>query len=597
MQRIYKIVLILSLLLNVAIIGTFGYLWASEKRNTKSQKSTIAEELDQQFWSVAVLLDMPDLKPPALQYAFFDYDPIPEFLERVKAYGIHHDAMLERARDEREKEDFRKTAIRRTWDGMFNDIPGTDVGLLMGGSSRSSNGPPNMLWFVTKIRFIDQDPLCWCIPVKPEMAKKITIVLNNKNSFNITEIFDDMIAEGQEQGEPQYPADQNFKNEPKAYRIFNTMIRTIENARTLYYESVYWFGVEGTEGREKTTYRIWLKKPHYGKMEASVHNRITGTCVVDGEFQRIFWGQKDLTFEGERYDKFNNMTYIQNTVQKGHYMSSRIAQELQAHMATLIFDPNIFYSGYDHWNDIMDGVKSHGTEVFIGETCDIIEVSYLDNERSKYFWISQNDHLPRKLIEIVRMDVNLIVKEVWSNVFVNMGIPGAMFSWTPPEGWTQYFYPELEENLLDKGTPAPDFELMSIDGNKIRLADYIGNAVLLHFWEHIHSHTMEQLSLLQRLQDEYRSEGLIVIGINTADDPDAAAKALRENGIKFINIVDPSIAAQDLRSHIYTKPTTRSANPMTYIIDKDGNIFDAWYGFEEEGEDSPENRLKPFGFE
>lgn len=589
--------LIISILLNAVIIGTFGYLWTSEQFAAKSKKSTIPEYLKGHYWSINVQLDMPDLDPPAVQYTFLDYDPIPDFLERVEAYSMHHNAMLERARNDEEKINFRKSVLRKTWDAAFNDIPGTDVGLLTGGGGRSSNGPPNMLWFVSKIVFNDKEPICWCIPIQPEMGKEITIIANKENMFDLAETFDEMIAEGQEQGKTQYPSDPNFKDDTKAHKIFDKMIKTIENAKTLYYESIYWFGPEGTETGEKTTYRLWLKKPHFAKLEASVNNRIKGTCVVDGDYQWIYWGHKELTFDAESFDKFNNTTYMQNAVHEGYYMSSRIAQELQAYMATLIFDPNIFFSGYDHWEDITDGVRSRGTEVVNGEMCDILEVSYLDNERSKYFWISQNDHLPRKLVEIVRMDVNLIIKEVWSNVFINMDIPSAIFSWSPPDGWIQYFYPELKENLLDKGTPAPDFELVAIDSNKIKLSDYVGNVVLIHFWEHIHSYTMQQLSLFQRLQDRYGNDGLIVMGINTSDDPNVATKALYENGITFINIVDPSVTVQDLRNYVYTKPTTRSANPMSYIIDRDGNVFDAWYGFVEEGDESPANRLKPLGFE
>lgn len=593
----FKTLLIISLLLNVITIGTFGYLWASEKLGAKSPKHTIREELREHFWTVNVQLDMPDLDPPAVQYAFFSYDPIPDFLERVKAYSIHYTSMLERARNEEEKEGFRKSAIKITWNGAFNDIVGTDVGLLTGGCGRSSNGPPDMLWFVTKMTFVDQDPICWSIPVKPEKGKTITIVVNKENVFNLVETFDEMIAAGQEQGETQYPADSNFKDEAKVHKIFDKMVKRIKGAKTLYYESVYWFGVEGTESREKTTYRIWLKKPHFGKMEALVNNRITGTCVVDGKFQWIYWGHKELTFEGESFEKFNNTTYMQSSIHKGYYLSGRIAQELQAHMAMLTLDPNIFFSGLAHKAEFIDGVRSHGTETVNGETCDIIEVSYLENERSHYYWVSRNDYLPRKVVGVVRMDVNLISKEIWSNVFVNMDIPDAMFSWNPPEGWTQFFYPELLENLLDKGTPAPDFELVSIDGNKVRLSDYIGKVVLLHFWEHVHSYTLEQLSFFQRLQDEYQDKGLVVIGINTSDDPSIAAISLREKGITFLNIADPSVTAQDIRNHIYTKPTTRSANPMSYIIDQDGKVFDAWYGFEEEGDESPAERLKPLGFE
>ena len=40
----------------------------------------------------------------------------------------------------------------------------------------------------------------------------------------------------------------------------------------------------------------------------------------------------------------------------------------------------------------------------------------------------------------------------------------------------------LEERLLPPGAAAPDFDLTTVDGTRLRLSDYRGNAVLLTFW-------------------------------------------------------------------------------------------------------------------
>ncbi len=75
-------------------------------------------------------------------------------------------------------------------------------------------------------------------------------------------------------------------------------------------------------------------------------------------------------------------------------------------------------------------------------------------------------------------------------------------------------------------------------------------------------------------------KGLVVLGVNTADDRKIALDYLKANDVTFPNILEASDAANQAVSQ-YETLGGMSAVPMTYVIDRDGKVADAWYGYEE----------------
>jgi hypothetical protein len=67
-------------------------------------------------------------------------------------------------------------------------------------------------------------------------------------------------------------------------------------------------------------------------------------------------------------------------------------------------------------------------------------------------------------------------------VTINSEIPTEKFVWAPPQGWQQWRLPGPEERLLKPGQVAPDFELLSADGSKIKLSDYRDKVVWFYIW-------------------------------------------------------------------------------------------------------------------
>jgi peroxiredoxin len=79
---------------------------------------------------------------------------------------------------------------------------------------------------------------------------------------------------------------------------------------------------------------------------------------------------------------------------------------------------------------------------------------------------------------------------------------------------------------------------------------------------------------------KYKDHGLVVLGFNSSDDHDKGVEFLKENKVTFPSILDNSRPADEAIEK-YETMSGRSAVPMSCILDKKGNIVEAWYGYKE----------------
>ena len=103
----------------------------------------------------------------------------------------------------------------------------------------------------------------------------------------------------------------------------------------------------------------------------------------------------------------------------------------------------------------------------------------MNGQRSWYLWLSQRDYLPRNLQQVVRVSVNHVMDEEWSSVTINSDLSDALFTWSPPEGWTEYVRQKPDDALLKPGTQAPDFELDASNGHRYRLSHLLQHSLIL----------------------------------------------------------------------------------------------------------------------
>jgi hypothetical protein len=277
-----------------------------------------------------------------------------------------------------------------------------------------------------------------------------------------------------------------FKDEPEAHGLYDKMIETMRNAKSLSYRGRCSSTGKGPE------YVIWMKKPNYFRVE-TINGRGAecGTLVGDGDYLWIYWPEwnspvspQDALRRSEAGGDENDRpeVYMKRATPLARHSIGHEVGWLRAGMGMTIIDPSTFHSYTDSLQPYLDGVRDWYTETVDGHECDVIEVSFMKRQRIWYLWLSRQDHLPRKLKEVVRVARPLIGYEYWSDVQINAEISDEKFVWSPPAGWQQWTPPDPSEELLKPGQEAPDFELFLADDTKVKLSDYRGKIVWFYIW-------------------------------------------------------------------------------------------------------------------
>ena len=368
------------------------------------------------------------------------------------------------------------------------------------------------------------------------------------------------------------------KNEPAARALYETMIRTIRDAESLSYNSF----CSGPDERV-SAYRIWLKKPNYFHVESiNLPSLKCSTLVGDGDSVWIYWQgiRPFLNFDdAESHAKTQSDVYIKKAAPAGRDSIGHEIDLLGITWYGTILEPSTFHGHMDTLEPYIDGIRSRGPDDVGDEDCEVIEVSYMDAQMTRYFWISKRDNLPRQVKKIDRLSSNIVRVEEWSDVKVNSVIYQNKFAWSAPEGWRQWNAPGPDDVLLKSGQEAPDFNLLSADGSRIKLSDYRGKIVWLFMWRTGSPSCREAIPNLQKLHDKYEGKGLVILGFNCADDKRIALRFMRENSLTFPNVLYSAGDAEKVMLRIYKNKT--QTVPLFYIIDSQGNVVDTWFGYEE----------------
>ena len=218
---------------------------------------------------------------------------------------------------------------------------------------------------------------------------------------------------------------------------------------------------------------------------ATLHSGKGGILIGDGDTLWIYWPKGAPICLATRIQRPINKNVLTSYMKKPAPLAVHsIGHEVGNIGVTgmTILDLSTFHGYTDSIQQYIDGMKSLPDEKVGDEECEGIEVSIMKHQRSWYLWLSKQDHIPRKLKQIVRVSYDLIITEDWSSVTLNADMPDTLFAWKPPEGWTQWVEPPIEIGLLKPGTKAPDFELVSSDGDKIKLSDFRGRVVWFYVW-------------------------------------------------------------------------------------------------------------------
>ena len=158
---------------------------------------------------------------------------------------------------------------------------------------------------------------------------------------------------------------------------------------------------------------------------------------------------------------------------------------------------------------------------------------------------------------------------VWGSVVIGSlaiaaALATAVIRWAQPLSARA---PAPESPNLRSMGPATDFRLRSFAGPPIVLSAYRGNIVVLNFWASWCVPCREEMPNLERTWQEFRTQGVVVLGINVADDYDDAAVFLKKLAITYPSVFDPEQTR--LTAYGVTGlPTTFFLDPRMQLRDK-----------------------------
>lgn len=125
---------------------------------------------------------------------------------------------------------------------------------------------------------------------------------------------------------------------------------------------------------------------------------------------------------------------------------------------------------------------------------------------------------------------------------------------------------------LEKGNLAPDFELVTLSGEKVKLSDYRGKKVLLNFWASWCGPCRAEMPDMQELHQEGR-EDVVILAVNatqTERSTESPAEFIKELGLTFPIVLDEKGEV--------SKTYQVVALPTSYFIDSEGKIDDKFTG-------------------
>ncbi len=187
--------------------------------------------------------------------------------------------------------------------------------------------------------------------------------------------------------------DAAFQDDPAAHQLYREMIEAMRKATTLSWSGETRWKNQG-QLLPTATYRIWLKKPNYARVEMTRTGQKEpgGILVGDGDYFWTYWPQGKFRYGWEKsgkyaaeYDKYQYKFFMKKRTPVGRHS---IWHEVFGNLGLMmVLDASTFHGYTDSLQAYIDGVRSLGTNTVGGELCDGIEVSIMKHQRSWELWL------------------------------------------------------------------------------------------------------------------------------------------------------------------------------------------------------------------
>jgi peroxiredoxin Q/BCP len=141
--------------------------------------------------------------------------------------------------------------------------------------------------------------------------------------------------------------------------------------------------------------------------------------------------------------------------------------------------------------------------------------------------------------------------------------------------------------VISEGSPAPDFELTSDAGERVKLSDFRGRPVVLYFYpkDDTPGCTTEACEF-RDAYDVYRERGAEILGVSP-DDEASHAKFRSKYELPFTLLADPEHEVAEKYGvwgeRNFAGKKYMGINRSTFVIDAEGNVARAMLGIKPAG--------------
>ncbi|MBI2886867.1 MAG: redoxin domain-containing protein [Chloroflexi bacterium] len=120
------------------------------------------------------------------------------------------------------------------------------------------------------------------------------------------------------------------------------------------------------------------------------------------------------------------------------------------------------------------------------------------------------------------------------------------------------------------GTPAPDFKLETLDGQRVSLRDFRGRPVMLNFWATWCPPCRSEMPDMENVYGELKSKDLVILAVNVQEARAPVDKFVQQFGLTFPILMD-------FNGDVVQQYGVISL-PTSYFIDKEGRISSFSFG-------------------
>ncbi len=118
--------------------------------------------------------------------------------------------------------------------------------------------------------------------------------------------------------------------------------------------------------------------------------------------------------------------------------------------------------------------------------------------------------------------------------------------------------------VTQAGQPAPDFSLVSLEGETVQLSDFSGQVVMVNLWATWCPPCKAEMPTINAYYQAHKNEGFVVLAVNNQENKSQVSKFIQTNGFSFPVLLDA-------HSRVITDYNVRGL-PTSFIIDRDGQI-------------------------